>query len=197
MNKKVQILFIALTMLLLMVTPTMAGLPTTGTYTEVTVLVGVNPGKQFMTGDILHIKGSISAVYHHGGPWGECITAQSEANTVELNTVSITGRAILQTLDVFTAGTLEGIANTKIIGAGPYHYLGPTFTFTVGGRTETVTHGALYIGALIEGFVVKHGVSGDLKGAVIKATFTGVNINFGPLAGVHLLEGTGTYKLKG
>lgn len=197
MNKKVLIPFLALTMLLLMVTPTMAVSPTTETFTQVTVLVSVDPGKQFMTDDILHIKGSISAVYHYGGPWGESIAAQSEANTVELNTVSVTGSALLQTLDVYAAGTLEGIANTKIIGAGPYIYLGPTFTFTVGGRTGTVTHGAVYIGALMEGFVVKHGVSGDLKGAVMKARFSGVIINLGPLAGVHLIEGTGTYKLTG
>lgn len=196
MNKKVLIPFLALTMLILMVTPTIAVSPTTGTFTQVTVLVGVDPGKQFMTDDVLHIKGSTSAVYHYGGPWGESIAAQSQAITVELNTVSLTGSALLQTLDVYATGTLEGVANAKIIGAGPYIYLGPTFTFTVGGRTGTVTHGAAYIGALMEGFIVKHGVSGDLKDAVIEASFSGVIINLGPLAGVHLIEGTGTYKLK-
>jgi hypothetical protein len=145
----------------------------------------------------LHVKDSISEVYHYGGPWGNSITSQSIANTVQLDTVTGTGSVLLHAVDVYSAGTVEGTVNTKIVGRGPYLYLGPTFTFTLGGRTETVTHGAVYVGALTEGFAVKHGVSGDLTGIQIKATFTGINIMVGPLAGVHVVEGTGTYKLPG
>ena len=177
--------------------PVLAIPPTRGSFTQVTVLVGVDPGKQFMTGDILHLKDSISEVYHYGGPWGNSITSQSIANTVQIDTATGTGSALLHAIDVYSAGTVEGTVNTKIVGRGPYLYLGPTFTFTLGGRTETITHGAVYLGALTEGFAVKHGVSGDLTGVQIKATFTGVNIMVGPLAGVHLVEGAGTYMLPG
>lgn len=173
--------------------PVLALPPTTGTFTQVSVLVGVDPGKQFMTGDILHVKGSISEVYHYGGPWGNSITSQSIAQTVQLDTVTGTGSVLLHAIDVYSAGTVEGTVNTKIIGRGPYLYLGPTFTFTLAGRTETINHGAVYLGALTEGFAVKHGVTGDLTGVQIKATFTGVNIMVGPLTGVHVVEGTGAY----
>jgi len=144
--------------------PVLALPPTTGTFTQVSVLVGVDPGKQFMTGDILHVKGSISEVYHYGGPWGNSITSQSIAQTVQLDTVTGTGSVLLHAIDVYSAGTVEGTVNTKIIGRGPYLYLGPTFTFTLAGRTETINHGAVYLGALTEGFAVKHGVTGDLTG---------------------------------
>lgn len=184
-------------MLLALATPVIAISPTTGTYTQVTVLVGIDPGKQFITGDILHIKDSISAVYHYGGPWGNSITSQSIAETVEINTALGTGQVLLKAVDVYTMGTIEGTVNTKIVGAGPYLYLGPTFTFTVGGRTETVTTGSVYIGSLTEGFAVKRGVSGDLKGVIIMATFTGVNIMVGPLTGIHIVEGVCTYKTLG
>ena len=116
---------------------------------------------------------------------------------MKIDTVTGTGSALLHAVDVYAAGTVEGIVNTKIIGPGPYMYLGPTFTFTLGGRTETVTHGTVFIGSLTEGFAVKHGVSGDLNGIKIKAIFTGVNIMVGPLAGVHIVEGIGTFKLPG
>ena len=193
-KKKIFLLSLSTLIFVLSLTvPVLALPPTTGTFTQVSVLVGVDPGKQFMTGDALHVKGSISAVYHYGGPWGNSITSQSIAQTVQLDTVTGTGSVLLHAIDVYSAGTVEGTVNTKIIGRGPYLYLGPTFTFTLAGRTETINHGAVYLGALTEGFAVKHGVSGDLTGVQIKATFTGVNIMVGPLTGVHVVEGTGTY----
>jgi hypothetical protein len=197
---KKKIFLFSLTTLLFVLSlaaPVLALPPATGTFTKVTVQVGVDPGKQFMTGDILHIKGSISTVYHYGGPWGNSITSQSVAQTVQIDTVTGTGSVLLHAIDVYSAGTVEGTVNTKIVGRGPYLYLGPTFTYTLAGRTETITHGAVYIGGLIEGFAVKRGVSGDLTGVQIKSTFTGVNIMVGPLTGVHLVEGTGTYLLPG
>jgi hypothetical protein len=51
--------------------------------------------------------------------------------------------------------------------------------------------------ARVEGFGVKHGVSGDLKGLETKETYAGVAIVAGPLAGVNLLDNTVTYKLPG
>jgi len=193
-KKKIFLLSLSTLLFVLSLTvPVLALPPTTGTFTQVSVLVGVDPGKQFMTGDILHVKGSISEVYHYGGPWGNSITSQSIAQTVQLDTVTGTGSVLLHAIDVYSAGTVEGTVNTKIIGRGPYLYLGPTFTFTLAGRTETINHGAVYLGALTEGFAVKHGVTGDLTGVQIKATFTGVNIMVGPLTGVHVVEGTGAY----
>jgi hypothetical protein len=171
--------------------------PVTGDFYQVSVLVGVDAGNEFMTGDVLHVKGSVSDVYHYGAPWGDSIYSISVANTVKLDTVSVTGSVLLHALDVYDAGAIEGVVNTRVVGPGPYLYLGPTFTFTVGGRTETVTHGEVYVGALTEGFAVKHGVSGDLNGMQIRATFTGVNIKVGPLEGIHVVEGTGTYKMVG
>lgn len=198
MNRKVALLLSLMVLIpLVSFASVSASAPETNTFTQVSVLVGVDPGNEFMTGDVLHVKGSISEVYHYGGPWGNSITSFSVANTVKLDTVSITGKVLLHAVDVYDAGTIEGTVNTRVVGPGPYLYLGPTFTFNVGGRTGTVTHGAVYVGALTEGFAVKHGVSGDLIGVEIRATFTGVNIKVGPLAGVHIVEGTGTYKMTG
>lgn len=74
MNRKVVIIFsLVLLMTLVSVASVSASRPETNTFTQVSVLVGVDPGNEFMTGDVLHIKGSISEVYHYGGPWGNSI----------------------------------------------------------------------------------------------------------------------------
>ena len=44
---------------------------------------------------------------------------------------------------------------------------------------------------------MKHGISGDLKGLETEETFSGVMVNLGPLAGVHIVDNTVVYKLPG
>jgi hypothetical protein len=98
-------------------------------------------------------------------------------------------------MDTFGAGVEVGTIFNKLNGPGPYVYMGPTFSFTLPGISETVTHGDTYIGLLFSGHGVKHGISGDLKGVETKETYTGVAIQVGPLAGVALVDNTVDYKL--
>ena len=59
--------------------------------------------------------------------------------------------------------------------------MGPTFTFTLGGVTATVTTGDMFGGLLYEVMAVKHG-TGDLAGFTLKGTATGVSI-------IHVIVG--------
>jgi hypothetical protein len=199
MKKKILVPFLCCTIFLLIVSPIMAVQPTTETFTQVTVLVSysIDPGKQFMTGNIVHVKGGISDVYQYGGPWEEdWISSQYTTKSAKFDFDTATGYSLAKSLDVYSSGVFEGTTNSKITGGGNYLYLGPTFTFTVGGRTETLTTGTEYAGALAEGFLVKHGVSGDLKGTLIEATYTGVLMHpLGPLPGIILMEITGNYQM--
>ena len=193
---KGQILLIPLTVLMLMtlIAPALATPPTKGTFNRFIVQVDINPGFEFQTGDIMHIRGAVSEAYYYGAPWGNTISNIGVA-TVNFNTVTVVGGAVLHTIEVYDSGTVKGSVNAKIIGAGPYTYQGPTFSFSVGGITGTVEHGATYIGGLIQGKATHHGVSGELKGLVFSEETNGVNIKVGPLAGVKGLESSGTYKL--
>ena len=63
----------------------------------------------------------------------------------------------------------------KFTGGGPYVYMGPTFTFTLGGVTATVTTGDVFGGLLYDVMAVKYGTS-DLAGFTLKGMATGVSI---------------------
>lgn len=176
------------------IVPVLAAPPLKGDFNRIIIQVDVNPGSQFLSDDILHIRGATSEASYYGAPWGDSVSSIGAAS-VNLNTITSTGEAILHTTEVYESGTVKGTVNAKLIGAGPYKYEGPTISFSVGGITGTVEHGATYIGGLIQGTAQHHGVSGDLKGLVFTEQTNGVNIQVGDLAGVHLLESSGTYKL--
>jgi hypothetical protein len=171
--------------------------PIRGTFTQGIVQINVNPGVSFMTDNILHSRDGNSVSYLYGAPWGNSISGTGVLVSLVLNTSNGIGRNVAQVVDTFATGTVEGTTHSDSIGRGVYTYDGPTFTFTLNGRTGTITNGAVYTGGLFSGFAVKHGVSGDLKGLETMETYTGVNVMVGPLAGVIIIDNTVTYKLPG
>jgi len=166
-----------------------------GTFTQGIAQVNTSPGTQWMTGNILHMKGGTSISYVYGSPWGNSLSGSGTTTYFKLDTVSLTGRTVSTVVDTYAKGTVLGTIFANLNGAGPYTYLGPTFTFTLDGKTGTINQGAIYIGGLISGFAIKHGVNGDLKGLNTMETFTGVNIQVGPLAGIIVIDNTVNYVL--
>jgi hypothetical protein len=118
--------------------------------------------------------GGISEDYEYGGPLGNSISSLGVANGV-LNLVSLTGTSVGHGVATYAAGTVERNLNIKYIGTGGYVYLGPTFTFTLGEVTATVTTGDIFGGILYDFMAVKHG-TGDLAGFTSKGTGSGVAI---------------------
>lgn len=199
-NKKVLVMVLAFALLMLFsaVAPVFAAPPTRGTFSQGIVQVADTPGESWVTGDILHRRSFTSVSYLYGAPWGNSLSGTgSTGTTFQLNTVTLTGGSVGKTFDTYAAGIVVGTINNKFVGAGPYTYMGPTFSFTLPGISGTVTNGATYVGLLFTGFGVKHGVSGDLKGLETMEKYTGVAIQVGPLAGVLLVDNTVTYKLPG
>lgn len=197
--RKFAVAFLSLVLLIVVfAVPAMAAPPTMGTFKQGIVQVGLSPGEEFVTGDILHRRDMTSASYLYGAPWGNTLPETgSIGTTFKLNLVTYTGMSIGKTFDTYATGTVEGTINNKFAGPGAYVYNGPTFTFSLPGRTGTVIEGATYGGLLFTGFGVKRGVSGDLKGLQTMETYTGVSIMGGPLAGVTLVDNTVTYILSG
>jgi hypothetical protein len=141
------------------------------------------------------MRGGTSISYVYGSPWGNSLSGSGTTIYFKLDTVSLTGKSIDTVVDTYAKGTVVGVVFNEINGAGSYTYLGPTFTFTLDGKSGTITQGATYIGGLISGFAIKHGISGELKGLSTVESYTGVNIKVGPLAGVILIDNTVTYRL--
>jgi hypothetical protein len=198
MNKKVVVIAVVLMAVAMLATPVMAAPPTRGTFLQGLVEVTVTPGESFTTGDIDHHRGATGATYLYGSPWGNSLPdSGSTTTTMQINTVTWTGRRIIKSYETYATGTVVGTVNAEILGFGLYTYMGPTFSFDLPGITGTITQGDTYLGLLVEGIGVKHGVSGDLKGLETKETYTGVSIVAGPLTGVSLLDNTVTYKLPG
>jgi hypothetical protein len=197
-NKKVLGIAVVLMAVAMLATPVFAAPPTRGTFSQCIVEVTVSPGESFMTGDIGHTRGATTASYLYGAPWGNSLTdSGGTTTTLQVNHVTFTGRQIIKTHETYATGTSMGTVNAEIVGIGLYTYMGPTFSFDLPGVSGTVTQGATYFGILVEGFGVKHGVSGDLKGLKTMETFTGVAILAGPLTGVSLVDNAVMYKLPG
>ena len=174
MKKKIIGAFVSLLALAILAAPVYAGPPTKGTYTQVIVDHTIVPSEEFQTGDVLHTMGGISEYYEYGGPLGNSISSLGVANGV-LNLVSLTGTSVGHGVATYAAGTVERNLNIKYIGTGGYVYLGPTFTFTLGEVTATVTTGDIFGGILYDFMAVKHG-TGDLAGFTSKGTGSGVAI---------------------
>ena len=192
------LVFSVLSMLLIpMAAPVFAVAPTRGTFTQGIVQINVNPGVSFITNRILHARDGNSVSYLYGAPWGNSISGTGVLVSLVLDTTNGFGNNVAQVVDTYAAGTVKGTTHSDSIGRGSFIYQGPTFTFTLNGRTGTVTNGATYIGGLFSGFAVKHGVSGDLKGLETMETYTGVNVIAGPLAGVIIIDNVVAYKLPG
>ncbi len=165
-----------LLMLLSTTAPAFATPPQKGLYTQVIIDHTTVPGEDFATGDVLHLRGMIGECYLYAVsfPLGNSIS-NSYTGRGQLNLVSLTGSMIGHSLDAYAAGTVAGLLNIKFTGGGVYVYTGPTFTFTLGGVTATLTTEDMFAGLLYEGFAVKHG-TGDLAGFTMEGTATGVTI---------------------
>jgi len=174
MKKKMLGAFISLLALAILAAPVYASPPTTGIYTQAIVDHTIDPGEEFQTGDILHTRGGISEDYNYGGPLGNSISSLGVANGV-LNLVSLTGTSVGHGVATYAAGTVERTLNVKYTGIGLYVYLGPSFTFTLGEVTATVTTGDRFGGVLYDFMAVKHGTD-DLAGFTSKGTGSGVAI---------------------
>jgi hypothetical protein len=174
MKKKMLGAFVSLLVLAILAAPVYAGPPTKGTYTQVIVDHTIDPGEEFQTGDVLHTRGGISEDYNYGGPLGNSISSLGISNGV-LNLVSLIGTSVGHGVATYAAGTVERTLNVKFTGTGGYVYLGPTFTFTLGEVTATVTTGDIFGGVLYDFMAVKHG-TGDLAGFTSEGIGSGVAI---------------------
>ena len=199
MKKKILGVFVILFVIAILATPVFAVPPTRGAFSQVTVQVGVSPpDKMFVTNDINHERGAYSAAYVYGAPWGNSLSGSGTTQiTSQLNLVTLTGMTLNKIANIYEAGKTIGTVNAKFTGIGVYTYKGDTFTFDLPGMSGTITHDETYIGFLLTGLVVEHGISGDLKGFEAKGRGTGVYILDGDLTGVVVFENTGTYKLPG
>jgi hypothetical protein len=200
MNKKVLGIAVVLLAVAMLATPVFAAPPIRGTFSQVVVQVGVTPpDKVFVTNNINHERGSYSASYIYGAPWGPSLPDTGGTQiTAQLNLDTLTGSGVIKSDSTFATGTTTGTVNFKFNGFGLYTYTGDTFTFDLPGISDTITNGDSHFGILFTGFAVKHGVSGDLKGLETKEQGVGVFIiEGGPLDGVIIFETTVTYKLPG
>ncbi len=197
----VVVLAFTLSMLCTAVAPAFAAPQPKGTFTQVIITLGTGDEKEWETGDILHQRGNSGIAYLYGAPFP--LGASEDAAYItsgQLNITDFTGSFEAHTIyDNFASGTMVGSFVMKFTGLGPYVYMGPTFTFTLGGRTATLTKGHVFGGVLFEiQNYRKHGV-GDLTGFVTKGETTGVLIYraFAPadqaLLGFGVCVVTGTY----
>jgi hypothetical protein len=191
------ILFSALALVMLFAAaPVFACPPKHGTFTQ--IIVGgegpkSSPGITWTKGDIEYIVNAYGYDYLYGAPWGNSITS-SGPYSLELNTVSYTGKGIAYTVDTYSCGTIKGIIFLEFNGLGYFTYTGPSFQIATldGANGMWVTPGT-YFGLLYNSWAVKQGVSGYLNGVVTRETATCLLILSGPLAGHDLVVSTVTY----
>jgi hypothetical protein len=166
--------------------------PQMGTFTMGVLEVTADPGEQFLTGNIMHIRNSVGVSALSELPWGTATTSMETLISVQVNVTTGTGSATGKTLDVYPDGTVEGTDRTELTGPGFWVYAGPELTFN--GRT--IQTGDVFFGLGNNIMAVKHGVSGELKGLETMETATGVtelNPDLTP-TGWAISYATGTYK---
>jgi hypothetical protein len=174
--KRKAILFLSLAFLMLFAAaaPALATSSTMGIYAQGYVGVTVSPN-EFTFNDILYIINSTGASYLYGAPYplGNSISSLSTGYGT-LNLTSLTGTEILQSVDTYAAGTVEGIVIAKFTGGGLYIYNGSTFTCTLAGKKMTLTHGDKFGGLLWTATTIKQGTSASLAGFMTMGTSLGV-----------------------
>ena len=165
--------------------------PEKGTFTMGSVEFQTNPGEQFLTGNILHIRNSVGEAGLSELPWGKAITASERVITAQGDITTGIGRSTSETVDVYANGIVLGTVETKLEGVRYWTYLGPELSF----RGVTITTGQIFFGLFTTITAMKHGVSGELKGLETKETATGVILinPDGTLGTLTLGYATGTY----
>lgn len=166
--------------------------PEQGTFTMGVLEVTADPGEQFLTGNIMHIRNTVGVAALSPLPWGTATTAMEVLISVQVNVTTGTGSATGKTLDVYPDGTVEGTDQTELTGPGWWVYTGPTLTYL--GRT--INPGDWFFGLGNNIIAVKHGVSGKLMGLKTMETATGVTeLSYPDLTptGWAISYSTGTY----
>ena len=154
--------------------------------------ITTNPGEQFLTGNILHIRNSVGVAGWSELPWGKPVTATERVITTQADITTGIGSATSETVDVYTNGIVQGTVHTELEGVGFWTYPGPDLSF----EGVSITTGQTFFGLLMNIIATKHGVSGELKGLKTKETATGVIMidpDNGTLLGVNYTYATGTY----
>jgi len=170
--------------------------PEKGTFTMGIIEFETDPGEQSLTGDIIHIRNSVGEAGLTPLPWGNAISSIETIDSAQGNVTTGIGTATSKSMEVYEDGSVVlGSVHTNIEGPQLWTYDGPTFSFTLNGRTFEITHGATYFGLYTNIIAVKHGVSGSLKGLETKETAAGVIVLTPDLTPVGLTLGyaTGTY----
>jgi hypothetical protein len=180
------------------VAPALAsGPPEIGTFTLGVIEFETDPGEQFRTGNIMHIRNSVGQSGFTPLPWGNAISAVETIITAQVDITTGIGTSTSETEDVYDDGSVVlGAVQTDLEGLRSWTYLGPTFSFTLGSRAFTIENGQTYLGLYTNIITVKHGVSGQLKGLKTKEIATGVIVLLSPenpIPVVTLSYANGTY----
>lgn len=165
--------------------------PEQGTFTLGVLEFETDPGEQFLTANILHIRNSVGVSVFSELPWGNAISASETVISTQVDVTTGVGSATSKTVDVYPNGIVVGTVQTTIEGVAQWTYPGPPLTF----GTVTITTGQTFFGLSIDMLAVKHGVTGELKGLETKESATGVivlNSDLTP-AGISVSYATGTY----
>ena len=165
--------------------------PEQGTFTLGVLEFATDPGEQFLTGNILHIRNSVGVSVFSELPWGKAISASETVISTQVDVTTGVGSATSKTVDVYPSGIVVGTVETRLQGIAQWTYLGPPLTF----GTVTITTGQTFFGLFTDILATKHGVTGELKGLDTKETATGVivlNPDLTP-AGMSVAYATGTY----
>lgn len=165
--------------------------PEQGTFTMGSLEFTADPGEQFLTGNIQHIRNIVGVAVLSELPWGNAISATELVKISQVNITTGVGSAVSKTVDVYPNGIVVGTVETQLQGVAQWTYLGPPLTF----GTVTITTGQTFFGLFTDILAVKHGVSGELKGLETKEIATGVvvlNPDLTP-AGITVGYAIGTY----
>lgn len=165
--------------------------PERGTFTLGVLEFTADPGEQFLTGNILHIRNSVGVSVFSELPWGNAISATEIVISAQGDVTTGVGRASSKTVDVYPNGIVVGTVETRLEGVAQWTYIGPPLTL----GAVTITTGQTLFGLFTNILAVKHGVTGELKGLETNEIATGVvvlNPDLTP-AGITVSYATGTY----
>jgi hypothetical protein len=154
-----------------------------------------NPGTRTMTDNVTCVKDAVSIGVDYGYPWGEGSHYQVVSYT--LNLTDYSGQASVWVPKTFGSQKLEFYGSADFKGLGTYTYHGPEVT-VIGKDAQNnsirvkVNDGAHFFGLLQTGQTTGCGTINNQL-LTISEKVTAVSIVTGPLAGVAIVVGTGTY----
>lgn len=155
------------------------------------------PGEETVVDNVLYVKGSVGIGDNYGYPWGEA--THTQRNYFYLNQTDYTGKLIGYIDKDFCRGDLRMIGRCEFVGVGVYIYNGPTITANGTDANGNIIPVEITDGTQFFGLLFTGGASGyatiNHNHFEVKEKMSGVNIVGGPLNGVGLIVGTGTYSM--